>query len=382
MSDADWGGAHADQNDARYYQQQPQAYAGQQQVYASPYAPQGYEPPHVQDHAPEGQWAQPPQSGGGGIVRALHGSGALLSLALIAGLGVWGYQLAMRDVTGVPVVRALEGPMRIQPEDPGGVAAAHQGFAVNAIAAEGQAEGPASEVALAPAPAALEDEDLPAHPDDAISAVSMAEADETVPDEPAAVAPQAAALTEETETDDMAAVLAMADALASGAAPLTGDEADLALTDEAETRLASAAVTEILPITVPGVVHSPRPKLRPEEVVARAAASPIDLAVASAAAATASAVREISATEISAGTRLVQLGAFDSEEVARTEWTRISARFPEMLDGKGRVIEKAQSGGKTFYRLRAEGFEDLSDARRFCAALMAGQAACIPVVTR
>ena len=46
--------------------------------------------------------------------------GALMSVALIAGLGVWGYQLAMRDVTGVPVVRALEGPMRVTPEEPGG----------------------------------------------------------------------------------------------------------------------------------------------------------------------------------------------------------------------------------------------------------------------
>ena len=29
-----------------------------------------------------------------------------LSLALLVGMGVWGYRLAVRDVTGVPVVRA------------------------------------------------------------------------------------------------------------------------------------------------------------------------------------------------------------------------------------------------------------------------------------
>ena len=49
---------------------------------------------------------------------------------------------------------------------------------------------------------------------------------------------------------------------------------------------------------------------------------------------------------------------------------------------KRRVIEKATSGGRTFYRLRAEGFADLPDARRFCAALVAEKADCIPVVTR
>ncbi len=46
------------------------------------------------------------------------------------------------------------------------------------------------------------------------------------------------------------------------------------------------------------------------------------------------------------------------------------------------MIQKAESGGRTFYRLRAMGFADLSDARRFCSALVAGNADCIPVTTR
>ena len=45
-------------------------------------------------------------------------AGALTSVALVAGLGIWGYDLAMRDLNGVPVVAALEGPMRVAPEDP------------------------------------------------------------------------------------------------------------------------------------------------------------------------------------------------------------------------------------------------------------------------
>jgi len=68
--------------------------------------------------------------------------------------------------------------------------------------------------------------------------------------------------------------------------------------------------------------------------------------------------------------------------VARQEWDRLSDRFGEYLEDKNRVIQKAQSGGRTFYRLRALGFADLSDARRFCSALVAEKAECIPVVTR
>ena len=71
--------------------------------------------------------------------RLVNGAGALTSVALIAGVGVWAYKLAVRDVRGVPVVQALEGPARIAPENPGGELALHQGMAVNEIAAEGTA---------------------------------------------------------------------------------------------------------------------------------------------------------------------------------------------------------------------------------------------------
>jgi len=91
---------------------------------------------------------------------------------------------------------------------------------------------------------------------------------------------------------------------------------------------------------------------------------------------------DVDAATIAPGTRLAQLGAYDSAEIAQKEWDRLYGRFGEYMEGKSRVIQKAQSGGRTFYRLRAMGFEDLSDARRFCSALLAEKAACIPVKVR
>ena len=64
-----------------------------------------------------------------------------------------------RDVTGVPVVRALEGPMRVTPEEPGGDQANYQGLAVNTVAAAGIAAGPADRLVLAPPPLDLSAED-------------------------------------------------------------------------------------------------------------------------------------------------------------------------------------------------------------------------------
>ena len=82
------------------------------------------------------------------------------------------------------------------------------------------------------------------------------------------------------------------------------------------------------------------------------------------------------------GTRLAQLGAYDTPDIARSEWDRLYARFGDYMEGKNRVIQQASSGGRTFYRLRAMGFDDLSDARRFCSALVAENADCIPVASR
>ena len=82
------------------------------------------------------------------------------------------------------------------------------------------------------------------------------------------------------------------------------------------------------------------------------------------------------------GTNLAQLGAFDAPEVAAQEWVTFNNRYPELLAGKERLILQAERAGKTFYRLRAANFTDLSDARRFCAAFKARNVDCVPVLVR
>jgi hypothetical protein len=57
-----------------------------------------------------------------------------------------------------------------------------------------------------------------------------------------------------------------------------------------------------------------------------------------------STTEEIAVSDLPDGTRLVQLGAFDTAEIAREEWDRIAGRFPEYFDDRPRVIEEAESG--------------------------------------
>ena len=268
--------------------------------------------------------------------------GAAVSVGLVVGIGVWGYKLLVRDVSGVPVIRAAEGPMRIQPEDPGGEEALNQGLAVNNVAAEGAAADPADRLVLAPAPLELTLEDEPiALAEENTNVTPTAEAGEPAP-EP------------DNQDVHLAAVDALVAEIVNEAAPAEADA-----TPEAKV--------------TGGLGSSLRPLLRPASLAT--APQPIQ-AVAEAAA------LDVDAASIPVGTRLAQLGAFESDEIARKEWDRLSRKFGDYLDGKQRVVQKAQSGGRTFYRLRAMGFADLNDARRFCSALVAENAECIPVVTR
>lgn len=329
-----------------------------------------------------------PMSGAYRAGALVNYAGAAISCALVIGVGVWGYKLVMRDVTGIPVVRAMEGDMRALPADPGGEVSLQGRLSVNEVAAIGFAAAPEDTVALAPTTAGLAEEDLAAQP--------MAEADEmlaVVDPLGQVVAPAVAVkvalnadqlINAPMSTDD---ILALADQIAAGAAPLRDLEEGvdvapaLALSGEVVTQQpAPASVSAGL------VVVSLRPVARPSQAKVQATPASADknaveAALASALAAT-STDTTVTTANFAVGTNLVQLGAFPSPDVAAAEWGRLGSRFGEVLDGKSRVIQAATSGGKTFYRLRAEGFAELSDARRFCATMIAENVDCIPVVVR
>ncbi len=323
-------------------------------------------------------------------------AGAACSIALVIGLGIWGYKLAVRDVSGIPVVRALEGPLRIAPDNPGGDVAMHQGLSVNAVAAAGTALPLPDKLILAPKEVTLTAEDqagtaelaqLPA----ADPLASGAEVIEVAPQAQASLAPVEISPATLPDAEPSAEVLDTNSLAVTAPLPATQEDAvaaalaaALADGEAAEGGLSEADVATADPVT------SLRPKLRPTTGSATAAAVEPVAAVAEAApeaaveapVATAAAVAEIDPSTIPAGTRLVQLGAFDDEASARAEWAKLQADFPDLLPGKAMVVQSAQSGGRTFYRLRAHGFADEDVARQFCAAMLAQNASCIPVAQK
>lgn len=323
--------------------------------------------------------------------RWVNVAGALTSVAMIAGLVVWGYKLAMRDLNGVPVIRAIDGPARIAPEDPGGELARHTGLAVNDVAGTGQAAPAPDRVTLAPAPEGFSDEDVPmgelpqqTAAADATSTGSLAAA----PDSKAVAAAVAAAVADVAPAVlnaapsqiEAAPEIPVKPAAFSPAQPETRPE-DVAAQAEAATPQEDT-VAGVIPASVPGVSRSPRPMEKPMRDALLAAALKQAVTQQMSQNETEAKTVDIDPSSLATGTRLAQLGAFDTEQDAKGEWDRIAARFNALMAGKKRVVQKASSGGRDFYRLRVAGFDDVTEARQFCAALLAERQNCIPTQVR
>jgi len=315
------------------------------------------------------------------VSRWVQLAGAATSVALVLGVVVWGYKLAVRDVSGVPVIRALQGPARIAPEDPGGNLAAHVGLAVNEVAGTGLAAPGPERVVLAPPADGLSPDDAPmaalrplpapaARPASAPS--TAAPANPPVPDRAAALGPGVSATAPDPATADP---VAAAEAETAVAATVVAPDA---AADAAKPDPAALPEGAISP-SIPGVTRSLRPLARPDrDLVAEAAVRDVTVSLGG----NPDENIEIDPATLPEGTRVVQLGAFDTADLARAEWDKIAARFEPLMDGKKRIVQEAASGGRSFWRLRVQGFESVEDARRFCAALVAEGANCIPTLAK
>ncbi|MGS4943957.1 SPOR domain-containing protein [Meridianimarinicoccus sp. RP-17] len=260
--------------------------------------------------------------------------GALSSAALMAGLVVWVHDLATRDVRNVPVVRAMDGPARVAPDDPGGFEAAHQGLALNRVPAEAPAPPVGERIVLAPEPVGPAPEDI--SPQD---------------DEPAATA---AAPADPADVLRNAIDGALSEVL--GEQPIAGDGA-------APAPAASPAV------------ELPRPTPRPDPDIVTRAAPDAGLPVLAS-------FQVKDAASIPPGTGLAQLGRFGSRDAAFASWAELDARFGAYLATRTPVVEELPGDGGTYYRLQAQGFDDVASARAFCAVLEANGDACVATVKR
>ena len=280
-------------------------------------------------------------------------TGAALSLSLLAGAIGWSYQLVVRDINQIPIVRAQLGPLRVAPDNPGGLTAANQGLSVTQLAVS-QKPLLSDEINLAPAAEILNEE---------TSVLIVEELDKSNQIDEAFKIKEVNAQNSinsdrssgEINSDNRSKTEAVLAQVAFSQKRTEIENAvSLALSITSES---DASLTSLRPKTRP-INFNQNSKKNAEWVVSKEPMSKLPI-----------------------GSAIVQLRAFDSKSFAASEWLRFEKLLGSILTSKQMIIQKAESGGKIFYRLRASGFNDISDARQFCTAI-SDKVACIPVVTR
>jgi hypothetical protein len=280
-------------------------------------------------------------------------TGAALSLFLLAGAIGWSYQLIVRDVNQIPIVRAQLGPLRVAPDNPGGLTAANQGLSVTQLAVN---EKPllSNEIYLAPAAEILNEENLALKVTEEYESNKVDGAFE-IKEVNAENSMNLEALPDQKEVDSRSNDVGVLSKAAFSQKKIEIENAvslALSITNESDKSLSWL-----------------RPKIRPVGFYRNGNITEDQI------------VSNEPMPKLPIGSAVVQLGAFDSKSLAESEWQRFEKILGSILIPKKMVVQKAESGGKIFYRLRASGFSDISDARQFCTAI-SDKVACIPVVTR
>lgn len=321
------------------------------------------------------------------LARLTHYVGAVASVGLMVGLLAWGWQLVSRDVSGVPVIRAVQGEARTTPEEPGGQLTSHTGLAVNTVAG-GDTATAAQEVAIAPGGTELSDDDVAMgelgatarEPSNSSETPLTFAGDPIVPMSDSEAAAKAAADAERALADQAVAQAAIIDAPASEGAvtSVVTDENGMPAQADAIAEALAQAQAEANPgVLLASTRPAPRPRVTRVASAAPAAAAAATETQAEPVAQPAEKPADTPVVASSASGPVVQVGAFDSSAIAENQWARLSGGNSSLFSGKSPVIQQHDSNGRSFWRLRVAGFGSISEARQFCSALKSSGTDCL-----
>lgn len=79
----------------------------------------------------------------------------------------------------------------------------------------------------------------------------------------------------------------------------------------------------------------------------------------------------------SGGAAVVQIGAFSNAAQADKGWNDAARALPGAMAGRGKRVEQADVGGKTFHRTYVTGFASRAEAQGFCRELTAAGKTCL-----
>jgi hypothetical protein len=284
--------------------------------------------------------------------------GAIISVNLMLWAGYWAYNIISRDINGIPVVAAQPGPLRVAPDFPGGIEAENIELAVTKIASQELPPNPQA-VQLAPSTAKLVDDDITIY--QALKQKKLID-NHTIKNQ---------------QGHDEIIEAELFNEVSFGALKPSSLSANYTIVDNQSELVAAALALALKPSSqstansaisanINSRIMKPRP--RPGSLLAKSSLFknrnilPV-LGI------------------VERGLAVVQFGTFETEEVAFSEWGRLSKNFAVILDGRPKYVERIKRNGNEIYRLRLGGFANLDDANRFCSAVISEEN-CVPVIAK
>ncbi len=238
----------------------------------------------------------------------------------------------------IPVIEADSRPLRVKPENPGGMQSAGAGDSILSGTENG-----ATPQTLAPPPEAPDPNGLRQQE----QAIRAREAAQSAP-----------------KPNDAAQALNKAGVVALNV-PQPPDQ------DDASSPAAVSAPPQPAPVQIPAPAASSAPRIahpsapKPTKL---ASAAPIPTPHPTPTAKPAPAI----------GAHEVQLAAVSSEAAATAEWQRLSHMLPDLLGSRSPAVSQYTHEGHIYWRLRTGGFADAAEAKFFCTELRAKGLNCTP----
>lgn len=293
-----------------------------------------------------------------------------LALALLAVAGGW--SMLGRRPHEIPVIEAPAGPLRVRPENPGGMQLAN-----------GVDTTPEGTGTLAPPPEIPQPGALRAQIQAGATAAGLAAGAAAVPVGVVAQADQTAqgqatrAQTAQSRTETSTA--SPPGVAVPGVAPDLPPAAPLVAAAVPGVRGAASStqpglvVGPTTPVPAAAGAQSATADAHPGATRDAASHPPASAAIPAPAAAARPDVAPVAGTQ---GGAMVQLAALDSEQGATTEWQRLQHRMPELLGSRRPEVQRAAHDGHPIWRLRTGGFATMAQAAEFCIQVRAKGTGC------
>ena len=278
--------------------------------------------------------------------------GGLVSVSLVIGAIFWVFELGRRDANEVPVIKAMSGEARETPEDSSGPIVENQGLQVNEVLAGDETAPIEAETRLAPPPQRL----------------TAADATPAPPPEPAPATPATITLGQTPQADtgfQLPPSLPDADPNMTRAVRRVMPEA-LSPTAELLSNAIADAVSEVVNEAAAENTTAPVPEaVQPDSIETPTENRPAP-----------------DTPPEAAGEVMIQLGAYDDEATANSDWNAAIEDNQDLMGRLVRFVERREAGGRVFYRLRARGFTSMDQATALCDALLKRDVPCIAVTAR